>query len=108
MPDGDAELQQLAAYALRAPEPVLLREATNQVPHLLRQPWPPGRRPGAPPPAEAPALQVPGEDLLRVHQHEMPAPVGDEASRHDPEHPVVPAHAGPPPGAQRDGELLTQ
>ena len=38
----------------------------------------------------------------------MVAPVGDEASRHDPEQPVVPPHVGAPPGAQRDAELLPQ
>ena len=38
----------------------------------------------------------------------MPAPIRHEAARHDPEEPVVPAHARAPPGAQRDGELLPQ
>jgi hypothetical protein len=45
---------------------------------------------------------------LRLHQHEMLPPVGDEALRHNPEKSVVPAHAGTPMGAQRDGELLPQ
>jgi hypothetical protein len=34
--------------------------------------------------------------------------VGDQATRHDPEKPVVPAQAGTSLGAQRDGELLPQ
>ncbi len=38
----------------------------------------------------------------------MPAPVGAQALHHDPEQPVVPAHAGPPTGAQRHRELLPQ
>jgi hypothetical protein len=38
----------------------------------------------------------------------MPPPVSDEASRHDPEEPVVPAHAGAPTGPQRDSEMLPQ
>jgi hypothetical protein len=104
--DGDPELEQLAPAALGAPQPVLLREPADQVPHFLRQPWPPGRPPGAPPPAEAPALPMPAQHRLRLHQHEMPAPVGHEASRHDPAEPVVPAHTGTPAGVQRDGELL--
>jgi hypothetical protein len=43
-----------------------------------------------------------------VHQHEMAAPVRHEASRHDPEKAVVPAHVGTPASAQGDGELLPQ
>ena len=36
------------------------------------------------------------------------APVGAQALHHDSEQPVVPAHAGPPTGAQRHRELLPQ
>jgi hypothetical protein len=65
-------------------------------------------RPAAPPPKEAPALSVPAQDRLRLHQHEMTTPVGDEAPCQDPEDPV----AWPDPrvwvGAQGDREVLPQ
>ena len=38
----------------------------------------------------------------------MRAPVRAQAPHHNPEEPVVPSYAGPPPAAQRDGELLAQ
>jgi hypothetical protein len=109
---GHAQLEELAADALGAPQAVLFREATDQVPHLVGQPRPPRGPPrgpaGVPPPEEAPAPPVPAEHRLRPHQHQVPAPVGTQALHHDPEQPVVPAHAGPPTGVQRHRDLLPQ
>ena len=49
---GDAQLEQLAADALRAPQPVLFREPTDQVPRLRRQPGSSRWTSGAPPPEQ--------------------------------------------------------
>ena len=60
--DRDAELQQLAPDALGAPQPILLREPTDEVPHLPRQPWPSGRPPRLPPPEGPPPPPVRATD----------------------------------------------
>ncbi len=51
---------------------------------------------------------MPAEHRLRLHQHEVPAPVGAQAPHHNPEEPVVPNYTGPPTGAQRHRDLLPQ
>src|SRR5829696_189176 len=88
--DGDAESEQLAPDALRAPEPVLLREPADEVPHLPRYARPPRGSPRAPPPPQPPALPVPAQHSFRLHQHEMTPPVRAHAAGQHPEHPIAP------------------
>src|SRR3712207_5694190 len=51
---------------------------------------------------------MPAQHRLRLHEHEVPAPVSAEATRNDPEQPIAPPEPWSEARAQSDGELLPQ
>jgi hypothetical protein len=71
----DAELQELAPDALAAPTWILAGDRGDQRAYLGAQPRPAERTAGAPPPEQAPAAPVPGDDGLGPDHDRVAAPV---------------------------------
>jgi len=83
--DDNAELEELTADALGAPEPVLARHGGDQFPNLGTQSRPTQVVTRAPAPVEAPAAVVPADDGLWADQDQMLLPIALEAAGHQPE-----------------------
>jgi len=106
--DPDAQLQELAADALGAPQPVLRRQPLDQRDRLgghLRS-FRPGRGPGAP--HEAEALPMPAQQRVWLHDEEHRAPTADEARQEDEAAAIYGGEHGPPYLAAKDDELLAE
>ena len=84
--DLDAEFQQLAVNARRAPERVIAAHHPDQIPNLLRHPGPTGLAAADfPPPEQAEALTMPSDNGVRLDDHQRGFPVGPHESQPYPE-----------------------
>ena len=72
----------------RAPTRVRLRHRANERPDVGRHGRSPQAAPALPGPPQPEAPSVPGDDDLRIDDHDRRSPSGPEAREHDPEPPV--------------------
>jgi hypothetical protein len=104
--DDDAELEELAANALGAPERVLAGHGGDQLTDLWAQAGPAQMRAATPAPVEAPASAVPAEDGLRSDEDEMPPPGREEPAKDQPEESTYGLEVRPRARRERDLELV--
>jgi hypothetical protein len=106
--DHNAELEELAADTLGAPERVLVGHGGDQLPDLRTQSGSAQVVARAPAPVEPPASSMPANDGLGTDQDQMPFPVRVEAPDHQPEEPVSGLESRARTGTERDMELVAQ
>ncbi len=113
-PDGtvahhDAQLQQLTPDAFGPPERILMRDSADERLQFGTEAGStePGSRP--PLPIQSPALPVPAQDRLRLHDPKvLPPALRPEVAKPDPEDSIRSPEAGMRVGAQRDLELMPE
>src|SRR5262245_11328662 len=72
--DINAKFQQLTMNPWRAPQRIVARHSQNQGPHIRRDRRSHAAAPTLPGPKQAEALAMPGDEGLRLHDHECRAP----------------------------------
>src|SRR5215210_1372519 len=83
--DDDAELEELAADPLGAPERVLARHRGDQLARLLADARPAEAGAGLPAPDELPGLAMPADHRLRPDEDQVAAPVRVDPAGQDPQ-----------------------
>ncbi len=107
--DGDAELEELTADALGAPQAVLGGHAADEVDDVGRNAGRGGRLPpGAPLPEQSEAVSMPAKKGVRLDEHEGIAPAGEDAGKGDEKEAVPGTEPGLLRSATTDGELMSQ
>src|SRR5215213_9854995 len=104
--DPDAQLQELAADALGAPQAVLCGQLPDQRDGLLGHLRPLRRRGGLGPPQEAKALSVPAQQRVRLHDEECGLPTAGQARQEDEAAAIRGSEHGPRDLATEDEQLL--
>jgi hypothetical protein len=107
--DCDAELEELAARALGAPEPILEGHAADEANDLG---WNAerGRRllPGSPRPEQAEACAMPPKEGVRRDDEQGIAPAREHGGKGDEKDTVPRTELGPLHSASSDGKLMTE
>ena len=83
--DVDPEFQQFAMNSRSTPPRIRLRHRANQRADVRRHGRSPHAAPALPGPPQSEAPSVPGDDGLRLDDHERCSPFGPEAREQDPE-----------------------
>ena len=84
----NAQLEQFAVYARRAPAWIGKTHPADQISDLMGYSWSPVRNSAFPLPIEAKALAVPSDDGFRFHDQEGRAPTRPKAGKPYPERTV--------------------
>jgi len=106
--DGNAELEQLTAYALGAPQTVLVGDGSYELPHFEAEPRTATNRAGLPAPEQSPQLAVPADDGVGSDDDEVAAPLAREAPCENPQESIGAIQSRSRLGARKHSELMAK
>ena len=106
--EGKAQLLQFRVNLGSAPLGILLRQASDQIPDLSRDPWLSAARTRPPAPVESKTGAMPADHSLGFDNEEDLGPAGPEAAESHPEPPVASVQGRPRSLAFEHGDLLAQ